>query len=279
MKDLLRQLPVPKVHEIEVDIVKRANKAVRVVDRKSVFYFDVEDTLRRVLCDPLLREKLDVRPLDLKKRLDSQKELRDSDFARDPLLYSRLQSAPVRFSDGNRGVFRVGDFGVTVAGELVMLTAVSAEADGALQLTCERWLTAGEPHGKRAGLGQGECRRTREQRTLRPASITKPARVVGAAEKKSALEGAAAGQPSFWSWDDPVQAAAPLRVLYESRFGSHLVSTCSSSSTSTVRLFSTFDFFLTRRRCRFLRVQLPQWQAGRSVLYRWCGRIVLRQVL
>ena len=136
--DQLRKLPVPRVHTMTVDVRKRTRaKQPQIVDTKAVFFFDVEETIRRVLADPQLRPTLDLSPLP-RAAPDSQSNLRDTEFCQDPSRFSVLQTFAIRDENGNRQLCRVGDFVQDASGRALLITAVEATATS-FRAVCQHW--------------------------------------------------------------------------------------------------------------------------------------------
>jgi len=137
--DKIRKLPVPKLHSLIVNIMKRdrLTKQLKPVDTKEMFYFDVEETIARVLADPELRKSLDLSPLPAEP-LSSQSNMRDTAFAADPARFSTLQTFSFRDSSFDLQHCSIGDFVVDKADRPVMITRLEA-APTSLRVVGELW--------------------------------------------------------------------------------------------------------------------------------------------
>jgi len=179
IEDLLskiNQLPLPTVSEMFVDIHKRKNKLTEVVDCKSVFYFDVEATIRRAFADPLVRETIRTTaptPIpDANERV--QVNFLDSDFSRNPVSVSKLVTFDFQF-EGKSSTATIGDFVRLDSGETVLLTDVKATASGGFTLHGEHWKPGPD---KKTETGKAELVRTQTVVDFCPQDVEAPVTVL-----------------------------------------------------------------------------------------------------
>lgn len=200
----VRKLPLPTVSQSLVDIVRRKNKQVEVVDSKPVYYFDIKNTIRRAFADPAVRQTIDVAPRDARP-VDVQSNFLDSEFSRDPSRFSALLTFPIAVEDGAAETGRIGSFVCTRNDGVLLVRKLSSSVEGLITVHGERWRgKANAPEGTR--LHKHELKRSAEQTSVPAADVLGLVTVTPRAEFKEANR-------AYFSHDQPQDVAAQLREV------------------------------------------------------------------
>jgi hypothetical protein len=120
----IRKLPIPRITQCAVDIYKRGKNGERkLVDSQPTFYFDLEETIRTMLADPMILPTLNF---------DSSR-FHTSNFGRSPLLASTLVDFYFRDADTkSTAVASIGDFVQHSDRRISLITSIEALAGGGL---------------------------------------------------------------------------------------------------------------------------------------------------
>jgi len=163
----IRKLPVPSLHTQTVDILKRRKQKVEVVGAQQIYYFDIEETLRRAFADPMVRATLHLDPPS-GDPLETRK-FRDSLFAHNPIPISKLVSFHFVTTEGKGEDAFIGDFVRLAMGEVMLVTRLEPEGDGSLTIVGEQWYSAKD--SRRHRLADRELLRTNREVRTDPDSV------------------------------------------------------------------------------------------------------------